>query len=132
MARHDGTENLIPANRQSKEQARENGRKGGIASGESKRAKKSMREMAELVLAAPVPVSKKLEEQMQQFGFEPTEANIQLMSLLAVAKNATKGDLASLTFLRDTNGERPIDKMDLKGTLNGDINITIGGESDDD
>lgn len=132
MARYDGTENLIPANRQSKEQARENGRKGGIASGESKRAKKSMREMAELVLAAPVPVSKKLEEQMQQFGFEPTEANIQLMSLLAVAKNATKGDLASLTFLRDTNGERPIDKMDLKGTLNGDINITIGGESDDD
>lgn len=38
-------DNLIPFSERSKEEAREMGRKGGIASGETRRAKKAMREI---------------------------------------------------------------------------------------
>lgn len=36
------------------EQRRENGRKGGIASGEAKRKKKAMRERLEILLSLPI------------------------------------------------------------------------------
>ena len=38
-----GHENLIPASQRSKEEARGNGRKGGVKSGESRRRKKALR-----------------------------------------------------------------------------------------
>lgn len=120
----DGSKNLIPAS--STDEARERGKNGGIASGEARRRKKAMSEMAERVLAAPMPVSKKTEDQLIQFGFEVNDANVQLMSLLAVARNAAKGDLAALTFLRDTAGERPTDKVDMTSRTEGDFVIKIG------
>lgn len=120
----DGSKNLVPAS--STDEARKRGKKGGIASGEARRRKKAMREMAERVLAAPIPVSKKAEDQLIQFGFEVNDANVQLMSLLAVARNAAKGDLAALAFLRDTAGERPTDKVDMTSRTEGDFIIKIG------
>lgn len=116
----------------STDEARERGRKGGIASGEARRAKKTMQAIAEMVLAAPPPAGEGLEEQARAFGFDPTETNVQLVALLSVARNAIKGDIAAITFLRDTAGERPADKMNLAGNLNGSILITIGGEADSD
>lgn len=44
-------ENLIPGNKRSHSEARENGRKGGIASGEARRRKRNMREWAEILSA---------------------------------------------------------------------------------
>ena len=126
-------QNLIPVNTRTKSEQRETQRKGGIASGEARRRKKAMSEMAERVLAAPMPVSKKTEDQLIQFGFEVNDANVQLMSLLAVARNAAKGDLAALTFLRDTAGERPTDKVDMTSRTEGDFVIKIGkGDEADD
>lgn len=52
MAHKNNEENLIPTNRRSKEEARELGRKGGIASGEARREKRAMRELLEIALAA--------------------------------------------------------------------------------
>lgn len=126
--RYDGTPNLKPC--RSKDEARERGQKGGQASGEARREKRAMREMASLVLGAPVPVSKDLEKQLQKLGFDVTDANIQLLSLLSVAKNATKGDLAALAFLRDTAGEKPADKVDVNQTVTGDFVLEIEGEDD--
>lgn len=50
MAHKNNKENLIPTNRRSKEEARELGRKGGIASGEARREKRAMRELLEMAL----------------------------------------------------------------------------------
>ena len=126
-------EDLIPQNQRTKDEQKKIASKGGIASGEARRRKKAMSEMAERVLAAPMPVSKKTEDQLIQFGFEVNDANVQLMSLLAVARNAAKGDLAALTFLRDTAGERPTDKVDMTSRTEGDFVIKIGkGDEADD
>lgn len=46
-------ENLIPMNERSQSEAREFGKKGGIASGEARRQKRAMRELLEEALALP-------------------------------------------------------------------------------
>lgn len=128
-----GIDNLKPFDQFTAEEQREIRQKGAKASADSRRRKKAMSEMAERVLAAPMPVSKKTEDQLIQFGFEVNDANVQLMSLLAVARNAAKGDLAALTFLRDTAGERPTDKVDMTSRTEGDFVIKIGkGDEADD
>lgn len=52
MAHKNNEENLIPTNRRSKEEARELGRKGGIASGKARREQRAMRELLEIALSA--------------------------------------------------------------------------------
>lgn len=49
MARK-GQENLIPASKRSKGEARENGRKGGIASGKARRAKRDIKAYLDILL----------------------------------------------------------------------------------
>ena len=56
-------DNLIPfTSEQSREEAKKNGIKGGKASGEARRKKKSMRELAKIVNS--LPLSPKNEAQM--------------------------------------------------------------------
>lgn len=126
--RHDGTKNLIPIS--STEEARKRGQKGGQATGASRRKKKAMREVAEQVLAAMIPITKKTMNQLKAMGFTDTDANVQLLSLLSVAQKATKGDLQAIQFLRDTGGEKPVDKVQ-NAITGGNIKITIEGLSDD-
>ena len=45
-----GQENLIPASKRSKGEARENGRKGGIASGKARRAKRDIKAYLDILL----------------------------------------------------------------------------------
>lgn len=47
---NDGKENLIPYNERSKDEARENGQKGGINSGKSRRKKADMRKAVQSML----------------------------------------------------------------------------------
>lgn len=48
-------ENLIPHSRRSKSEARENGKKGGIASGIARRDKRDSRERMKMLLQLPCP-----------------------------------------------------------------------------
>lgn len=48
-------ENLIPHSRRSKSEARENGKKGGIASGIARRDKRDSRERMKMLLTMPCP-----------------------------------------------------------------------------
>ena len=48
-------ENLIPGSRRSKSEARENGKKGGIASGIARRDKRDSRERMKMLLQLPCP-----------------------------------------------------------------------------
>lgn len=46
----DGTKNLIPMNKRSKEEVKAIQRKGGINSGKSRREKKTLKEILEMML----------------------------------------------------------------------------------
>lgn len=83
--------NLKPfTSEQSREKAVENGRKGGIESGKAKRKRKSLREQLEMLLET---------------------GNTQESIAVALVEKAMSGDVRAFEVLRDTIGEKPVDKV---------------------
>lgn len=90
---------------QSVEKARENGRKGGIASGESKRRKKTAKEVVNMILNLKT-TNTDLQEKMREMGIEEDEmTNIASMSV-AVMEKAMGGDYRSYNSLLEVAGEK--------------------------
>ena len=83
-----GKENLRPVS--SKEEARERGRKGGLASGEARRKRKTLKEELLLMLS---------------------EGETQQSVTLALIEKAMSGDTKAFEVIRDTIGEKPVDKV---------------------
>lgn len=96
---NDGIKNLIPQNQRTKEEQRRIATMGGIASGDARRAKKTMREVLEVLLET---VDK---------GSDKT--NIEVMMASAVRK-AMNGDLKAMEFVRDTSGQKPDTQITVK------------------
>ena len=95
-------ENLNPI--RTEKEARELGRKGGIASGEARRAKKTMKEMLDYLLDKEIENSKTGEM-----------VTCREAMLSAMVKKAIKGDVKACQFVRDTSGEAPVTKTELTG-----------------
>lgn len=102
-------QNLIQYNMQTPEEARENGRKGGIASGEARRRKKTMRELIEQLMPMEVD-DKRLHNKLTKLGLDPSH---ELAIVLAAIKKAECGDIEAARFIRDTKGEKPTDALNL-------------------
>lgn len=83
------------------EKAAASGRKGGIKSGEVKRAKKELRQCFEALLESNV-MDKKTGEEMS--GAEA--------AALTVFRKALKGDLKAFELMRDTSGQKPKEKVE--------------------
>lgn len=83
-----GKENLRPVS--SKDEARERGRKGGLASGEARRKRKTLKEELLLMLS---------------------EGETQQSVTLALIEKAISGDTKAFEVIRDTIGEKPVDKV---------------------
>lgn len=81
-------QNLKPVS--SKKEARERGRKGGLASVESRRKRKTLKEELLLMLS---------------------EGETQQSVTLALIEKAMGGDTKAFEVIRDTIGEKPIDKV---------------------
>lgn len=93
-----GKDNLVPfTSDQSHDEAVENGRKGGIASGQSRRDRKTMREWAEVFGAVPVKV--KLPD-----GTTTRTTTLGNIVAAQMAK-ATKGDTKAAKFVAELLGE---------------------------
>lgn len=81
-------QNLKPV--ASKKEARERGRKGGLASGEARRKRKTLKEELLLMLS---------------------EGETQQSVTLALIEKAMSGDTKAFEVIRDTIGEKPVDKV---------------------
>lgn len=97
------------------EEAREKGRRGGIASGEARRRKRTMRETMEILLEMQVGSGKSADiDAIKNFaGLKGKNITVQEAMIIAQAQKALKGDLAALQFIRDTVGQKPTDNMNL-------------------
>lgn len=93
-------ENLIPFNESSlsKDEVREINRKGGINSGKARRQKKTFKQLFEIAL------SLQNEETGEQNAIGITSAMI---------KKALAGDVKAFESIRDTIGQKPIDKQEV-------------------
>lgn len=93
---------------QSREKAAENGRKGGIASGEAKRKKKAMREVLENLLVLPLN-DQAMPEKVKSFIDFGKNKNVTIEEAILMAqivKAVTKADTKAATFIRDTAGQK--------------------------
>ena len=101
------------------EQRRENGKKGGIASGEAKRRKKAMRERLEVLLELPLKEGRSadLDNIKNLAALKGKNITVQDAIMLAQIQKAMKGDTTAAAFVRDTVGEKPGDKTIISGNI---------------
>ena len=96
----------------SAEEAREKGAKGGKASAEARKRKKTMREVYESLRTLEVVPShaEALQEMLQEKL--PTVTVDEAIMLAMIAK-AERGDVQAAQFIRDTAGEKPTDMIGM-------------------
>ena len=101
----DNTSNLRQyRNPLSPEEARENGRKGGLASGESRRRRKAMREVLSDLMGAEI-TEPEIRATLEAHGLPATQ---EAAICFAAVKRAQTGDIEACRFVRDTLGEKPM------------------------
>ena len=101
-------QNLKPVS--STKEARERGRKGGLASGEARRKRKTLKEELLLMLS---------------------EGETQQSVTLALIEKAMSGDTKAFEVIRDTIGEKPVDKVmiaDVEPSVIEEVERAVLGE----
>lgn len=111
-------QNLLKKEDRTPKQRRESARKAGKASGKARRERKAMQEIARIVLDMPLEAGDLKDIEGLTFEDYP-DANLTLgqAAVLAVAKKAKRGDVQALQFLRDTAGEKPVEKVEVSGDV---------------
>ena len=108
---NDGIENLIPV--QSEEEAREKGRKGGIASGKARREKRDRKQIASELLDLTVSGAG-IDKIKKFFNMKNVELTAyDTMFLSCMMKAMQKGDANALEKLLKISGEQFADLLDV-------------------
>lgn len=133
MAKHP---NLMPPfNERSPDEVRELNRKGGIKSGEVRRRKSAMKDIAQMVLGLKPNITQGAKLQLKQMGIDERDLTTQTVALVKILEKAMKGDVQAMQFIRDTAGQKPTDKLDVVQTTNVKTKVkinVIGLDVDDD
>ena len=96
--------NLIPMDQRSKSEARDLGQKGGIASGISRRRKRSLKEAADLYLSLPVS-DRKMWNKIARRGVDPDDIDNQMAMIIGLTMAATAGNAKAAKVIVDLLGE---------------------------
>ena len=104
--------NLMPIqevnSNRTREQHREDSRKGGVASGVSRRRKRSLKEAADLFLSMPVTDTRTFNK-MAKAGIDVDDADYQMAVIVGLTMQAAKGDAKAAKAVFDLLGEIPDD-----------------------
>ena len=90
-------------------------RQGAIASTAVRREKRTMREIAEIILSKNVTTSDGI-------------VTVKYAVLAKVIDKALKGNLPAAEFIRDTIGEKPTDKQEVTGAFNIMPSVEVNGK----
>ena len=122
-------QNLIPNSERSPKEVRENGKKGGIRSGEVRREKAQLKSAIKTILSLPVK-DPKIKAQLKELGMADGDIDNSILPALGLFKKACKGDSSAARLLAELNGENQV-----QGTTNIDgegvnFNISFTGKGD--
>lgn len=106
-------QNLIPANKRSKSEARENGSKGGIASGVARRKKANLRKAFETILQAEV-ASPNVKKQLEELGFDSTNEMALAMVMMQKAMKGNVRAFEQISRLTAIDTKDSLDKREQK------------------
>lgn len=103
-----GHENLVPLNKRTKDEQRKIAADGGVASGESRRKRKALKETMETLLSLPI-ADRRHFDKASGLGFDKDEIDNSTLVIVALWGKAISGDVAAIKELRDlideTNGD---------------------------
>lgn len=109
MANEENLKKGAPFRFRTGEQQVETARRGGIASGEARRRKKTMKETAKMLLDMEIPdAAKELKAKMKVMGISEEDFTYQSAVMVGILNQAMKGNTKAAAFLRDTVGENPM------------------------
>jgi hypothetical protein len=91
-------------------EARENGKKGGKASVESRRRKKSMKEAMNKLLS--LDVSENNKQLLTQLGLEDSDMNNQMLVMVSAFQKAINGDVSAMNFIANITGSYAMSESD--------------------
>lgn len=91
------------------DEARKNGRKGGIASAKARKERKALKDTLEELLAMPIKdgKSKEIDEIKSIAGLKGANITMQEAIMVAMLNKAAKGNVRAAEYVRDTIGEQP-------------------------
>ena len=119
--------NLKSLNDRTKEEREEIARKGGQKSGEVRRQRKFFKDAVQEILSIPL-TNEDTKNKLKKLGVKKEDLNNQTALIISVLQNGIKkGDYKVLEILRDTVGEKPIEKTALEHS--GNINNPFEGLS---
>ena len=119
-------QNLIPNSERSPKEVRENGKKGGIRSGEVRREKAKMKSAVKLLFSLPVK-DPKIKEQVKALGIDDKDIDNSILPIIGLYNKAIKGNVQAARLLAELNDENQV-----QGTTNMDgasynFNVTCKG-----
>lgn len=97
-------QNLISNSERTPKERQEIARAGGIASGMSRRRKRSLKDAADLFLSLPV-ADRRRWNKIARGGVDPEDIDNQMAIIVGLATNAAKGDAKAAKLLFDLLGE---------------------------
>ena len=102
------------------ERRAECGRKGGLAKREATRRRKEMRETLDILLNMPMKKGKVYSAEDVKYFADLKGKNITIdqAMMVCLVQKALKGDLSAIGMVRDTVGEKPVEKIDATVTKN--------------
>ena len=111
--------NLIPNEERTPSERRENARKAGVASGESRRTKKSLREAMQILMDTDLTGK----DGKTMTGTEAMAAK--------AFQAALKGDWKAWELVRDTAGQKPVERVmvaDVEPSVIAEVEAMVNGE----
>nr|DAQ02537.1 MAG TPA: hypothetical protein [Caudoviricetes sp.]DAX51004.1 MAG TPA: hypothetical protein [Caudoviricetes sp.] len=106
-------QNLIPANKRTKDEHREIAKKGGIASGKARRKKANLRKAFETILQAEV-ASPNVKKQLEDLGFDSTNEMALAMVMMQKAMKGNVRAFEQISKLTTTDVKDSLDKAEQK------------------
>lgn len=121
-------ENLVSLADRTTEEVREIARKGGIASGEARRRKREIKESLDILLSLPFKIdgdaADAVRTQLNKLGVQEDEIDNQMAMAFSMFINSVgtgKNAVSAATFIRDTLGEKPKEKVELTNNIDESI-----------
>lgn len=124
-------------NRQSRTEAAQNGKKGGIASGKARRERKALKDTLNDLLSMPLKNgdSIDIENITSIASMKGKNITVQEAIMLGQIQKAMKGDTKAAEYIRDTIGQKPVGGMSIEVKESeklADVFRQIGGEGLDE
>lgn len=129
----DRRRHLINPSTRTSSELREMTRKGGIASGEARRKKKSMREALEMMMF-DVKLDEMTQQRLEEQGIARGDMNHQMVITRSLIAKAEAGDVQAYNAICAMIGEKPAEKFDVQADVTGEIRVVFvdDGEDGDD